>query len=358
MDDLDLDVPQWKVTAVLVVVVVLVVVLLVVVSQGAGSPSADPPPTTPGYSTTIAPRPPGPTRPGRTPTGQPPSGQTSPSQTAPGTPPTAGTGGTPGPTPGSEPVCVTSQDKARLRVLVYNIKAGQVAGGIGPIARLIKATNADVALLQEVDQLAERTGRVDQPSVLGDQLQMAWGYGRNIGLGSGSYGTVILSRYALTGLSNTALPNQRGEEQRGLLHATIVVNNIPVSLYTTHLEAGPVSGLRQAQARQIAAVVEADDNAVIMGGDFNAGPSAPEIGQIRSALLDTWSEAGTGNGNTVPARNPVGRIDYTFHSPGTVTAVSSTVLPALLSDHRAMLSDYVVQGSATRTCVDLPLPAG
>ncbi|WP_148613996.1 endonuclease/exonuclease/phosphatase family protein [Nocardioides rubriscoriae] len=323
-------------TGVLVALLILVVVVLAVMGDVSGSPSAGLQPT--GV-------PPG-TTPPAVPDQQPPIAPA----------PAAGGGQAPAPGPGSTPVCVSDQDEARLRVLVFNIKAGQLAGGMAPIARLVASSGADVALLQEVDRGTARTGRVDQPSVLGDQLQMAWGFGRNIGLAGGSYGTAILSRYPLKDLTNVALPNIAGQEQRGLLHATIVVDGIPVSLYNTHLEAGRVPGLRQAQVRRITAIVRADPRAVILGGDFNAGPTTPEIGTVRSVLTDTWAEVGSGPGDTVPAGAPRNRIDYAFHSSGTVVAVSSTVLQARLSDHRAVLSDYVLRSDATRTCVDLPPP--
>jgi endonuclease/exonuclease/phosphatase family metal-dependent hydrolase len=340
--DLDLEVTSWKATVALVSIVVVVLGLFIVLRpDGSPEPDADDPtlggPTVPAGPTTTSPG-------GTSGPGDPgdPDGVESglPSETT-------------RPTPGTSPVCVEEREDADLRVLVFNIKAGRV-GGLERVARVIEASRADVVLLQEVDQLAGRTGRVDQPSALGNRLRMAWGFGRNIRLAGGSYGTAIMSRYPLTDLTNIALPNVRGEEQRGLLHATITVDDVTISLYTTHLEAGRVSDLRQRQMRRIAEVVRADDNPVILGGDLNASSGSPELAIARSVLVDTWATVGTGNGNTVPARSPRGRIDYVFHSADKVTPVQSVVLPDVVSDHRAILSDYVVPGVETRTCVDLP----
>ena len=57
-----------------------------------------------------------------------------------------------------------------VRILVFNIHAGKDAAGVANLERvadLIRSTDADVALLQEVDKGTKRSGGVDQ--TCGDQ---------------------------------------------------------------------------------------------------------------------------------------------------------------------------------------------
>src|SRR5699024_2778165 len=60
-------------------------------------------------------------------------------------------------------------EPAPLRVLVYNIHAGTDAGGVDNLARVagvVRGSGADLVLLQEVDRLTTRSGRVDQVAEL------------------------------------------------------------------------------------------------------------------------------------------------------------------------------------------------
>ena len=55
-----------------------------------------------------------------------------------------------------------------VNVLVFNIHAGKDAPGVDNldrVAELVRATNADLVLLQEVDKGTKRSGKVDQPAV-------------------------------------------------------------------------------------------------------------------------------------------------------------------------------------------------
>ena len=81
-------------------------------------------------------------------------------------------------------------------------------------------------MLQEVDRFRLRSGIVDQAASLGRALGMDVAYGANklrppagAGLPRAAIGNAILSRFALSNVSNTHLPNRPGMELRGLLHA-------------------------------------------------------------------------------------------------------------------------------------------
>src|SRR5688572_9946117 len=86
---------------------------------------------------------------------------------------------------------------ARLvRVMVYNIHAGKDATGADNLARvaaLVRETNADIALLQEVDQGTRRSGNTDQPALLAERTGFHVAFGSALDYDGGKYGVAILS---------------------------------------------------------------------------------------------------------------------------------------------------------------------
>ena len=72
-----------------------------------------------------------------------------------------------------------------------------------------------------------------------------------------------------------------------------------------------------------------------------------------AGMTDTWGAVGTGSGLTHPSSNPRGRIDLLLHGGEGITPVSSDVLPATNSDHRAVRATYAVDGVAAKVCGDL-----
>ena len=70
-----------------------------------------------------------------------------------------------------------------ITVLVYNIHAGKDAAGVDNLARVaavVRETNADVVLLQEVDRGTRRSGGVDQPAELARLTGYAASFGRTL----------------------------------------------------------------------------------------------------------------------------------------------------------------------------------
>ena len=130
------------------------------------------------------------------------------------------------------------------RVLVYNIHAGKDAPGVGNLTRvaeLIRSTNADVVLLQEVDKGTKRSGNVDQPAVLAAQTGFHVAFGSALDYDGGKYGVAILSRWPI--VSDTlfhlpvAPPQDRGAgsmEPRGALRAIIASPKGPLAVINTH----------------------------------------------------------------------------------------------------------------------------
>jgi endonuclease/exonuclease/phosphatase family metal-dependent hydrolase len=247
---------------------------------------------------------------------------------------------------------VNAESEAAVTVMSFNIHHGQGTDGVldlERIARVIRASGAGIAGLQEVDRhFAERSNWADQGAELAELLDWHVAYGANIDLNPPApgrpriqFGNAVLSRYPIACWENTHLFRSPGEEQRGLLHAEVDVAGVRLHVYVTHLDAFSETD-RVQQARQVVKLVGENCPAVLLG-DFNARPDTPEIGRLRAALTDTWTAAaGRGPHAAHPADAPAARIDYIFTSQQLTAAWTScsTDEPAA-SDHVPVVSRLV-----------------
>jgi endonuclease/exonuclease/phosphatase family metal-dependent hydrolase len=241
-----------------------------------------------------------------------------------------------------------------LRVMSFNIHAGIGEDDrldLDRVAGVIRDSGADVVGLQEVDRhWSARSDFVDQASALARALRMNVVYGANLDLDPlqpgeprRQYGTAILSQTPILDSENTLLPRTGNLEQRGLLRARTVVRGVPLQVYNTHLQHNSAAE-RQLQADAIRDIVGTPDESVVLLGDLNAVPEAPEIATILTSLVDAWERAGIGNGYTISADNPTRRIDYVMTSED-VVARSAAVLTTDASDHLPVVADVLLPGN-------------
>jgi endonuclease/exonuclease/phosphatase family metal-dependent hydrolase len=226
-----------------------------------------------------------------------------------------------------------------LTVMTFNIKGGRVSPGeLGGIAGVIRASGADVVLLQEVDQNRRRSGNVDQPAIIASHLGMQSVFGANAYITDrGGYGTAILSRFPIDGYDNTHLPNRDGKEQRGVLRANIIVEGQRLVVFNTHLDHTSDS-LRQAQIGAVMSKVNAYDGAKLLGGDLNAGDGSSVLGTALATLSDAGASLGA-------SHDGGGRVDYLLPNSW-LSAGDGTVTPTGLSDHHAVSIDFAMRGAA------------
>ncbi|NED96906.1 metal-dependent hydrolase [Phytoactinopolyspora alkaliphila] len=241
-----------------------------------------------------------------------------------------------------------------VRVMSFNIHHGVGLDGrldLRRVADVIEQEDVDVVGLQEVDRhFSERSDFVDQAAWLARELNMHVVYGANIdrdplnpGEPRRQYGTAILSDRPILDWENTYLPRYEGHEQRGLLRARIVVRGVPVQVYNTHLQHNDAAE-RLEQSEAIKDIIGTPDESVVLLGDLNATPEAPEITTLLDDLVDAWEEAGVGDGYTIPSEGPNRRIDYVLTS-GDVVARSAAVVTTDASDHLPVHADLLLPGS-------------
>jgi endonuclease/exonuclease/phosphatase family metal-dependent hydrolase len=237
-----------------------------------------------------------------------------------------------------------------LRVLVYNIHAGMDAAGVDNLERVagvVRESGADIVLLQEVDRLTTRSGRVDQVDALRRLTGMHGAFGRTLDFQGGGYGIAVLSRWPIVRdtLVHLAIdpPQERAggsHEPRGALHAVIARGADTVHVLNTHLDASRDDRYRRQESAGVAALaraIAARGGTLLVGGDLNSEPGAVALSTLAAAgMRDAWAECGAGPGLSFPAAAPVKRIDYLLLT-GSARCTGARVLESEASDHRGVL---------------------
>jgi endonuclease/exonuclease/phosphatase family metal-dependent hydrolase len=237
-----------------------------------------------------------------------------------------------------------------VRVLVFNIHAGKDASGkdnIADVARLIRSTNADIALLQEVDRNTNRSGKVDQVQTLAAATGFSSAFGRSLDYDGGQYGIAALARHGFIYDETVALPVTPLQERAGGSHEpraallAVAASGLGrLQTINTHLDASGVDSYRRQEVEGVLNIVRARLSAVtpvLVAGDFNSEPDSAVVSRLRdSGLRDAWTECGRGDGFSYPADRPTKRIDYVFLG-GTLRCTAAEVLDTQVSDHRPLL---------------------
>ena len=233
-----------------------------------------------------------------------------------------------------------------VRVIVYNMHAGKDAGGVDNlegIVALIRATRADLVLLQEVDQGTRRSGVVDQPAVLAARTGFHVAFGSALDYDGGKYGVATLSRWPIAFDTLYRLPVDPPQERsggsrepRGLLRADIASPYGTIAVFNTHIDASREDAWRQQEARVIVSTVVRTRQSrplLLLGGDMNSTPeSAVQHIIRRPGLRDAFAECGRGLGLTYPSDSAVKRIDYLYLS-GAMQCTRADVPATSVSDH-------------------------
>lgn len=144
-------------------------------------------------------------------------------------------------------------------------------------------------------------------------------------LGIVGFGNAVLSRYRVLNQQNFSLPG-RGEK-RGLLRTEICTGTNKFVFYSTHL--GLDKNERRHQVDRILTIAGDDKLPLVLTGDFNALPQAPEIEELKKIFL-LYDPSGFRP--TFPAPKPQYKIDYVFFSSHW-TPVASKVYYSEASDH-------------------------
>jgi endonuclease/exonuclease/phosphatase family metal-dependent hydrolase len=220
----------------------------------------------------------------------------------------------------------THATRDEFKIITWNIERGEA---YDPVLAMLRALDADVLLLQEVDRGCRRTHYRDVARELATALGMNWisaGEFQEIGQARGGKpaitGQAILSRFPIEDvgvLRFTAQDRWRWsinpfQPRRGGRIA-LKARTAGLLLYNTHIESG---GNEALQRRQIGEILVdqsrhgRQQGPVLIGGDFNNGPilHASMFGHLNAAAFaDALGEASQRGPTSFGQQHP---IDWIF----------------------------------------------
>jgi endonuclease/exonuclease/phosphatase family metal-dependent hydrolase len=248
-----------------------------------------------------------------------------------------------------------------VRLVTFNTHHGVGADqrhDLPRLAKLLASVDADVICLQEVDRyFGDRSEDVDQALLLSRALdmQLAWGPAidepRPGTESRRQYGNALLSRLPI--LISDVHPLPGGGEPRSALRTMLELDGGTLWVTATHL----TTRSAPERAEQVSALAGLHTDSMATGvlvGDFNAGPDAPEMGELRERFTDAWQLAQAredragwrfwqrNEGLTHPAHSPHRRIDQVWVSSGVAVAAAQVLDAGGASDHLPLMVDLEV----------------
>jgi endonuclease/exonuclease/phosphatase family metal-dependent hydrolase len=239
-----------------------------------------------------------------------------------------------------------------LRVATYNIHKG--VQGLGPRRRLeihnlghaVEQLDADIVCLQEVRRVhrREQTYFTHWPELPQADFLAPEGYEAvyrtNAFTRHGEHGNAMLSRWPVAAHQHEDMSDHRFE-QRGLLHAEVLVQGRPIHVVVVHL--GLIRASRMRQVTQLQAFIGREIPAaapLIVAGDFNDWGSS-----VGKALAESQLVCHAGAVSpTFPSRLPLVQLDYVY-ARGLVPLgvhVPRGRIWGRMSDHLPLIAEFAL----------------
>src|SRR5690625_819373 len=241
-----------------------------------------------------------------------------------------------------------------LRIMSFNIAAGY--GNLDGIAEVIAEYQPDVVALQEVDRhWGERSHFQDQVRFLEEKLGMNSFFGEIYNfeseeedIPSRQFGLAILSKPDIVRQKNHPLSRLSTQSEEpglqlmpGFPEITIEKEGIEIHIFNTHLDYRGDPMVRIAQVEETMEIMDSADEPMILAGDLNARPDAPELSPLFNRLEDVWAQKEADPGFTFPSDQPDRRIDYILHS-GQFRVTNAFTVQTEASDHLPVVADLVL----------------
>lgn len=242
-----------------------------------------------------------------------------------------------------------------LRIVTYNIHKGFTQFNrhmmVYELREQLRQLDADIVFLQEVQGKHTRHAeRIDnwpeepQHAFLAGDIWHSSVYASNVVHGHGHHGNAILSRFPIEYAFNQDVTQLRFE-RRGLLHCTIDIPGIWISVHCVCVHLSLFARSRHRQMDALAAYVEnvvERDSPLIIAGDFNdwRNDANAWLAQ-RLGLVEIFGGQQGRSGAPVrsfPAKRPVLRLDRIYVRGFSVEQATVHAGPpwSKLSDHAAL----------------------
>ena len=250
----------------------------------------------------------------------------------------------------------------KLRIITYNIHRAIGLDRLYQPERIIKILadhDADIVLLQEVDEGAPRSKEQDMAREIAEQLGYPhYAAGHNVSLRKGRYGNATLSRYPITRERNIDL-TIGDRKRRGCQHTAIELpsgnqGSTRLDVFNLHLGLSPLERQRQAgmlmRCKEFSAI---DPNAAcIVGGDFNDWLSRLRAlfveGMSLQCATDRETRIRTRPIKTYPSFAPRGGLDKIYYR-GHLRPISAIPcrhqIARIASDHLPVIVEFELSDS-------------
>lgn len=248
---------------------------------------------------------------------------------------------------------VASQDRTTVastgdgypvRVMTYNVHMGFDTTGrvsLEELAAVIRSQRPDIVGLNEIDRGWLTTGSIDVLPALADAVGLPYVFAP---AADEVWGNALLSRFPITDVRVDELPRGDTAMRRSALSAVVDVGgDRPLGVVVTHLHhVGDEPQPRLEQAGRVATIAEelrTSGFPVVVMGDVNAEPDAPELEPLERRFVNVTVPVGPPSDHdddaktpTFPSTDPVEAIDHIYVSE-LLTASDLTVPRSTASDH-------------------------
>lgn len=143
------------------------------------------------------------------------------------------------------------------------------------VAEKITESRADIIALQEVDQGASRSDRVDMSTRLSELTGIPYHYFIKIrDFQGGQYGTAILSKYPITKAETLNFPVKIATQGTSCGYCVLDMDGTPVTVFNTHLSIENEEANTECLCclRDILKTYSETSGAFLCCGDFNTSP--------------------------------------------------------------------------------------
>ena len=210
-------------------------------------------------------------------------------------------------TPGEAP--------AQLKIVSWNLHYGVTPGLTGgpavdlaATADYIRAQDADVVLVQEVERGWILAGGTDTLQYLADSLHMQWVYSP---AHDRQFGNAILSRYPITDSEMIRLPYGAGPQGRSAIVGTVTTSKGPIQFVSVHLQHKDDDATRVSEVEALLAALKPVPSRVV-AGDFNDTPDSRAVALMLAAGYTSAQDSLFHEQNTYVGSDFNARIDYQF----------------------------------------------
>lgn len=242
-----------------------------------------------------------------------------------------------------------------IRVLSYNIhRAIGFDRRFKPerIIEILKGHDADIVLLQEVDEGVPRSRELKLAKEIAEALNYPYyAMGHNVSLRKGWYGNATLSRFPIIRERNIDLTIGK-RKRRGCQHTTIDLNGGKDLLEVFNLHLGLSAKERQKQAGVLVRSKEFEalsmNTPCIVGGDFNDWRSLLRALFVEGLQFNCATDKNNSSGfskalKTYPSFAPRGGLDRLYYRGGLKLLSAKRCrykASKIASDHLPIIIDF------------------